>query len=540
MPIAGFSSGPSRRKIGFVRKAAPLDASAALEARGYECFLVDEDRLDTEILSTTDSLVICQVPDKPSHFAQDLTRCSGVLNHDCRIYIRYAPDLASEGLVLDWLNRLKLPPSGIDAEAAGRFSSDWFDAAIPRFGPFVHILRADDDWASLANIVANNPAGQPPSTTLDIDQRRSGEGERWSGERALLLRRAFWDCSSIDLFRKTDGMSGVDAFEAFAHLAGNVVGTPEPFRCFVKIGPRTKVAREFEKYRATALENVPYHLGPRLRLDRCVLGKSQGLITCDYVGGAETLRDCVRDGRAVHVIANLFNQTLISWRRAAREEKPPLQRYLAEHLHERRIVPEHRQHLIRDFGATKTLAELKGLIDAAQPSAPVVVGVIHGDLHATNVLVRMNDAIIIDLERIATDQPILLDAASLEGGLLVDGFVGDKRSGKEVLESLLPLYTPQALRENDHSCHPSSKSTWFFDSVRQIRMQASQMERQPYQYGWTLGAVLLKKACNPEGLKESGPHDPTRLTREQVRAIAFLVGESIVLGLSKAEDAGRV
>ena len=142
----------------------------------------------------------------------------------------------------------------------------------------------------------------------------------------LLLKRAFWDCSLIELFPKTDGMSGVDAFDVFAHLARNVVGGPAPYRCFVKLGPRVKVAREFERYGTTALEYVPFHLGPRLRADRCVLGRSQGLITCDYVVGAETLRDCIRDGRGVHVIGNLFNQTLISWRRAANSGATPASR----------------------------------------------------------------------------------------------------------------------------------------------------------------------------------------------------------------------
>ena len=88
----------------------------------------------------------------------------------------------------------------------------------------------------------------------------------------------------------------------------------------------------------------------------------------------------------------------------------------------------------------RTLRELKDLIASSTPSYPVLAGVIHGDLHATNVLVRMNDAVIIDLERVASGKPLLLDAASLEGGLFVDGFVGDRRSASEVLKSIKGLY----------------------------------------------------------------------------------------------------
>jgi len=112
--------------------------------------------------------------------------------------------------------------------------------------------------------------------------------------------------------------------------------------------------------------------------------------------------------------------------------------------------PPNREPLIRTYGSIKTLEELKALIAQAPSSRPVLVGVIHGDLHATNVLVRMNDAVIIDLERIAIGKPLVLDAASLEGGLFIDGFVGDRRSAEEVLESifvkLLPSLTPPKRR----------------------------------------------------------------------------------------------
>ena len=535
MAISVFSAGPSRRRIAFLRNI-PREAQRAFEQRGYECYLTDAAAMaNSGAIGTTDSLIISQRPEKPSQLIRDLKEYSHLLDHDCRLYLRYAPDLKSQALVLDTLSRLELPPSGFDKSEVGRFSKSWFDKTIPLFAPCVHILTSDSDWQRLANLVTANPAGRPPNPSLKI-VNHAVRAPTLTGENALLLRRAFSDCSSIELFPKTDGMSGVDAFEAFAHLATNVVGGPAPYRCFVKLGPRVKVAREFEKYQTIALENVPFHLGPRLRADRCALGKSQGLITCDYVVGAETLRDSVRDGRSVHVIGNLFNQTLISWRRAATEEQRPLTEYLVEHLEERNVVPEHRAQLIRKYGGTKTLKELKATIAQATPSQPVLVGVIHGDLHATNVLVRMNDAVIIDLERIAVGRPLLLDVASLEGGLLIDGFVGDSRSTKKVLASILPLYTRAALEQDDHACHPADKSTWFVDSVRQIRMQAQQMERQSHQYGWTLAAVLLKKACNPDDLRkpgEAGAGRSAKRTREDMRAMAFVLAEKIILGLSE-------
>ena len=90
-------------------------------------------------------------------------------------------------------------------------------------------------------------------------------------------------------------------------LVSNVlVNSAPPYQYFVKIGDRNQISKEYLAYRDIALEHIPFHLGPSLRLDRCALGAQQGIIVSDYVSGSEKLRDCARDGRAVPVIANLF------------------------------------------------------------------------------------------------------------------------------------------------------------------------------------------------------------------------------------------
>lgn len=540
MAISEFSAGPLRKCIGFARALPKEKVRRVFEKRGYECYLLTEAVLKKSgQLETTDSVVLTLTQEDPDQILQELKQYADLLNYDCRLYVRRLADTRSQLLLLRALNKLKLPPSGIAKSDAKHFDTDWFeDPEVPILAPFVHILAANDDWDSLANLIASNPAGRPPNVNLTIDARDDREQRvPLPEERELLLKRAFWDCSSVTLMQKPNGMSGVDAFDVFAYLAGNVVGGRWPYRYFVKLGARLKVAREFYKYRTTALENVPYHLGPRLRMDRCVLGRSQGIIVSDYVAGAEPLRDCARDGRGIPAIGNLFNQTLIAWRRAATEENRPLQQVLAGLLPKK--VPEHRESLIHAYGATKTLEELKALIEHASPSHPVLTGMIHGDLHATNVLVRMNDAVIIDLERVQTSMPLLFDVASLEGGLFVDGFIEDRRSAKEVLGSLKPLYTATAFDRDDHHCPPEDGSAWFVDSVRQIRMQARQLEREPRQYGWTLAAVLLKKACNCEDFREvdeGQAADATPLTREAVRALAYVLAERILVALSGEGD----
>ena len=53
----------------------------------------------------------------------------------------------------------------------------------------------------------------------------------------------------------------------------------------LKLETEGKFQRNTSAYRDIALERIPFHLGPRLRLDRCALGTQQGIIVSDYVSG---------------------------------------------------------------------------------------------------------------------------------------------------------------------------------------------------------------------------------------------------------------
>ncbi|WP_207004743.1 phosphotransferase [Trinickia mobilis] len=539
MPIHEFCAGPIRRRVAFVGDVPP-EALKAFGRRGFDCFVLNSDPIGRALeASTADCVVLTQIAGETERFQvrEQLEQLADLLNHDCRLYVRYTEAIGDKDIVLRALNSQQLPPSGFVETDGKFFYGDWFEGVNhPVFAPFVHVLPDKTAWDNLANLVVQNPAGKAPNQDLKIEIYDVNHNAiHLESEAELLVRRAFWNCSSVRLNAKANGLSGVGAYDAFAHMSKNVVGGDWPYRFFVKLGSRVKVSREYHKYRTTALENVPYHLGPRLRMDRCVLGRSQGLIVSDYVSGAEALRDCAREGRGVPAIGNLFNLTLLAWRRAALDAEVPLAEYLGNHFP--KAIPPHRAALIEAYGGTHPPEYLRQVFES-QISQPVLVGVVHGDLHATNVLVRSNDAVIIDLERIQLGMPLLYDAASLEGGLFIDGFIGDRRTGAALLASLVSMYSASAFYGDDHFCLPQDGSAWFVDSVRQIRMQARQMERSPRQYGLTLAAVLLKKACNPEDFRSSTEEmdvNPAPLTREAVRALAYVLGEKILMALSAPE-----
>jgi hypothetical protein len=529
---------PLRRRIALLG-AIPPDVNASFAARGYECYSWAQGDADaTPALSATDSIVLIQAAQDSMRAA--LTACVQALDCDCRVYVRREPDPESQALLLRTIEKLKLPVAGLAGEETKHFSKEWFWFGGPQsvsHAPFVYVLTGEN-WDAIANLVALNPAGLAPADSLRIEPPEI-EAKMTVGQR-LLLRRAFHDCRQIRLKPKVNGLSGVDTYEVHALPRDREVGGDWPFRFFVKLGGRIKILREYTGYQTKAMDNVPFHLGPRLRLDRCCLGATEGIIVSDYVSGAETLRDCAREGRGTTAIGNVFNHTLLAWRRAAKKEPRPLGPTLVERME--RQMPPHRQPTCEQFGLIASVEQMRQAIELCQ-SSPVLTGFIHGDLHATNVLVRLGDAVIIDLERVEHGRPMLFDAASLEGGLLLDGFIeDDARPVGVILDSIARLYEIDAFRRNDHFCEPHSGSAWFFDSVRQIRMQAHQLERDETgicQYAWVLAAVLLEKACNPKDFAAPdslGNVDPLGGRREELRGMAAVIAERILRELRALGD----
>ena len=234
--------------------------------------------------------------------------------------------------------------------------------------PTVHILDIHSEpWTQVAKILKYYPRGKPPSFDLKlepVDEHHEVVINLFS-EQKVLVQRAFHDCSDVKLIRHPEGRSGVCTYRAFAVRRSTLedihVSTNQPYQFFVKLGVRKQIAKEYTAYRDISLEHIPFHLGPRLRLDRCALGAEQGIIVCDYVGDSEKLLDCARDGRAVPVIASLFNTTLRAWLDGSSESQKPLQDYLRDRMPD--SIPKQRAILINEIEPSKSPKELKDLLE---------------------------------------------------------------------------------------------------------------------------------------------------------------------------------
>ncbi len=297
---------------------------------------------------------------------------------------------------------------------------------------------------------------------------------------------------------------------------------------------------EYDKYCGHIFEYVPFHLGPRLRRDRCNLGSTQGILVGDFVEGAESLISCARGARCGHAISNLFDKTLGGWRKQKRlDTDRSLSSYLEKKWHSEGsdaliILPPARAEIVRRLGGETDIALLKMIFENHGNTSPLIAPA-HGDMHAANVIVRHGDGILIDFEKLEEHYPLTYDPASLEGGLLVEGFIKDleKKKGfkpNELVKLIEPLYERLALKRGETTlCRRGDPTEWFYDTVNQIRTLSWAAEYEPGQYALTLALCLIRKGCNThESLEGKGPNAS--------RAIAFFFGQKILHGIAEKNE----
>ena len=535
MTIHEYYKKTTRRKIAFYEEEPPHEAIVCLS--GYELCRFDESDVVSPIkLADVAAVIFRQRSLQPKKIAHHLRKfAETLLWHDCRVFVEIAPvknDKKALFLMRDFvvpaIAAKKFPVSGLNKDEAKSLFGSEENARI--LSPVVRILDHHEVWSSVADDLRNYPPGVSPNLTLEIETDNENKApNKICCEQDILIKRAFHDCSKVKLVSNSGGRSGIGTYHVYATRDNVLVSHGPLYEYFVKIGDRTKVSKEYLAYRDIALEHIPFHLGPRLRLDRCALGTQHGIIVSDYVSGSENLRDCARGGRAVPVIASLFNTTLRAWHDGATTAKRPLQDYLKDRMPVK--IPEHRLPLIEAFGNLKKPAELKTLFET-MPFTPVKVGVAHGDLHALNVLARGADAIVIDFEKVSNGAPLLLDIASLETGLFVDGFIDDRRTKEDLLKSIECLYEVDALVEHHFNpCNKSDGSKWFFDCVKQIRMQARQIEIVKGQYALTVAVELAKKGCKKNNFDSSTKPTGQVLTGEDLRALSYVLAERVLVNL---------
>lgn len=540
MAIPQYQIGPLRNRIAFFGPTEEAGTQAFI-SRGFDCWQIPlESSPNLLEFWSVDSVIISQDPAKPRNLVYFLEQYAHqLLATDCRIYLRCATRpqvldrLSARDMVIKAIDALKLPTILFSDEDRGKLGEWDQERHRPGLSPYVAFGEDSESWDVLASRILSNPAGPSPRGAQKVDIVDSyGKTKDCVSELSVLLKRAFFDCGHVNLYEIGQGKSGPAAYRAFVIPAQVHTGEPWPYQYFVKIGDRPIIAKEFMNYRDTVLEHIPYHLGPRLREERCVLGSQYGVMVCNYVNNAVALGKWAKSGHGAAAINNLFMHTISAWRNGDSDEAYDLGKILLE-LFPQAPPPEFRLEKISALGHTIKHEDLHEKLSAYR-SSPTLTGTIHGDMHAKNILVRNNEAILIDFEKLEVRGAVLMDIASLEAGLLDDVFWGDSRSPEELLKFLRPLYCAKAFQRNRLKRQPTENANWFYDDVRCIRMNARTYERRKRQYAWMLATVMLKKACkdkNQDDVVAGWGEKKDGRTPEDVRAIIYILGAELLCSL---------
>jgi hypothetical protein len=545
MAIREFSlEGTPRAKIAFV---GGVPDSAGLDWFKKRNFLCEPSTLEklrrSEYAAELDAVIWTQDPSKLNALPRQLRETvPNLLDRDVRVYVRLATDEqltnTPRKLVVNALLENNIPVANLRQIEWQTTPEALRERQNSYLSPCVYIFEPASSWADIATLVCDRPAGPSPKLGLNVDEKfvRGKFGPNGHAERVMLLKRAFWNCSELRLILLDGGMSGAPVFKAFASLeAGlvqrNAVGAAYPHLYFVKIGPRKKIVDEYDKYVWQISEYVPFYLRPRLRLDRCSLGSTQGILVGDFVEGTESLITCARGIRSGHAISNLFDKTLGGWRK---QRLPDTTRSLSSYLEKKWYaegsnvlieLPAARTEIVRQLGGETDITSLKMMFEALGNTSPLIAPA-HGDMHAKNVLVRHGDAILIDFEKLEAEYPLTYDPASLEAGLLVEGFIKDLKKNKaepsELVRLIEPLYEWSRLKGGAMTlCLRGETSEWYYDAINQIRTLSWAAENAPGQYALTLAFCLIRKGCNPHKSLEG-------VAPRTSRAIAFFFGQKIL------------
>jgi hypothetical protein len=505
---------------------APAEEKSLLEKLEFS---VDDDSptkvlKDDAVLGSVAAAVFVQSETKPLSIVAELeTYVERLLDYECLVFIvATKAGLSSVTNTLSQLNVTSIwpPPEGETGRELVVFD-EHEQRTLSRGGvpplPHVNVYRDSPAAAAIAQqILRYGPRNTPAADVPGVFEITGPKASSVTLNHRLMLRRSFHDCRELYLNNDEidDGRSGVRVYMAHATLR-QPYGLSCPLPFFVKVGPRKKILREWRNYEQHVREYVPFHLGPRLVRERCALGAHEGIIVGDFVEDSEGLDECSRNGRAATPIGTLFDRTLRGWHFQPATGLGPLYAELRKLI--KGEVPAARLLTAMHLGAKRNPAELISELQR-RPPEELLLGQIHGDLHAGNVRVRGSDAILIDFHS-CRNGALLVDPAALEVSLAIR-FPKDVGFNKDGWERIVRyLFSREALLRPPTVHDRTEPYAWLVSCVRQIRLHASAMQIQQGQYAWVLAVHLLQAASK----------DPNVSAEENYRrAMAYFLADSLV------------
>lgn len=348
----------------------------------------------------------------------------------------------------------------------------------------------------------------------------------------ILFRRAFWDCDIARVKELKEGRSSARVFRVHARRKNQEPpGYLLPF--LVKIDAADEMRRERINYSRFVEGHVPFTQRPNFSASRSISTPTRAIMVSDFVDEAHSLVEVCRRPESRDVLYSLFDDALRSWRRDAFNDNAsspelPITIYLGSAVKPSEILASVLSKAEK-LGLKAAPADLLARLEAVS-AFPYRIGTIHGDLHPGNVMVRRQEAILIDFASIWENRPIIADLACLEVAAcftVAPERVG--RSARQLNQSEYKVWTAELAKLFDFTClnhvpplQEPGPQDWLWTLCRQTRSMATQADASKAAYASALVIYLLRRAR----LSTASEHPA-------IGAQALITAERIIEGLEK-------
>lgn len=402
--------------------------------------------------------------------------------------------------------------------------------AIPRTTavPPYHVLNL----RALPEVIARHSPG-PPAENVEIIMEDASDLDP---ETILLLKRSFFGCEKIYLKSIGGGKASDNLFKVHAWISDSRVGPlPSPF--FAKIGNLEAIRTEKNKYLNYTDLYIPFRYRPNCRIERCVEGEKKASLVGNFVDEAIPLRKALQEAHSSGIIFSLFEKSLRGFRiQHVVSGKPPTTGGLKNFIEGRVKINKlsARTDVIKHAQRLGLRGDIQTLYDRLLSICPekCLEGLYHGDLNSRNIMVKGDDAILIDFSSIRNDGPLTADPATIEISLcfeLDEYKFSDSSKWKEyftkwktfidVAYDPATLTKPLALTEII-----PDKFTWLRRAIRETRHILIGCDCNHNEIKAVLASYLLRIArIAPEKLD-----NPKDIAEFDLRAYALVVAEKII------------
>lgn len=394
-----------------------------------------------------------------------------------------------------------------------------------------------------AEFIARHKIGEPAKHGFPLKGVEIEPAEivaNFDPEDILLLERAFFDCRKIYLHRQFGGVAALGVYRADAWREEHIVG-PCPMPYFIKIASRDDINEERRNYKAYVDHYIPFHLRPNLDVKRCVSGHSKAILVGNFVDDAVPLRKVLKTGGAAGVLFSLFETSLRGFR---------LQPFVSGQAPSGRVEPfvenrisiprlEQKSDVIKEaitLGLSTSHREIEERLISAASRLICHKSPYHGDLHQGNIMVRGNDAIVIDFLNTGNGAPLPADPATLEVSLMFDTDDDEKLSDfstwKELIDDIYPdpfltLHPPVLFEMRP------GKYLWLRKALRELRHILIACERDETAAKIMVATYLMRFAR----LTKLDILDDNKKLRFRRHAYAIVIAERIARSLSSPTTA---